>query len=51
MTELPRSLISHRVRAVDTRSVLEGEIRWSPLLSLWFTANAVTALVGDPKQA
>ncbi len=36
----------HRVQAVDHRSVLEGEVRWSPSLSLWFTANATVALVG-----
>jgi len=36
----------HRVQAVDHRSVLEGEVRLSPSLSLWFTANAMVALVG-----
>jgi fatty-acid desaturase len=46
MADLLRSLDTHRVRAVNARSVLDGEVRWSPLLSLWFTGNAVTALVG-----
>lgn len=36
----------HRVQARDDRSVLDGEVRWAPAQSLWFTGNALVALVG-----
>jgi fatty-acid desaturase len=46
MNELPQSLESHRVRADDQRSVLDGHVRYSPAKSLWFSGMALVATVG-----
>lgn len=46
MSTLPPSLVTHRVRAIDPASVLEGEVRWAPGKSLWFTTMALAAVIG-----
>lgn len=42
----PPSLRSHRVRAHEQSAVLQGQVRYAPLKSLWFSAMAVAAVVG-----
>jgi fatty-acid desaturase len=46
MNELPASLATHRVNAVNLASVTEGEVRWSPVKSIWFIAMSLASLVG-----
>lgn len=46
MQQLPESLKQHRVHATDGSAVLIGEVRFSPLKSLWFTTMAGGALIG-----
>jgi stearoyl-CoA desaturase (delta-9 desaturase) len=46
MTELPASLLRHRVTAPDVDSVTAGTVRWSPANSLWFLGMAGGAVVG-----
>ena len=46
MSALLPSLATHRVRAVDPASVMEGEVRWAPGKSLWFTTMALVAVIG-----
>ncbi|WP_156152765.1 MULTISPECIES: acyl-CoA desaturase [Pseudomonas] len=46
MTDLPESLKQHRVRTANVDSVLLGEVRYSPLKSLWLTGMSLAALVG-----
>jgi fatty-acid desaturase len=46
MPELPSSLVHHRVQAHDIDSVVHGEVRYSPLKSMWFFGMALAALVG-----
>jgi fatty-acid desaturase len=36
----------HRVRTSDPASVIEGEVRWSPVKSIWFIGMTLVALVG-----
>lgn len=36
----------HRVQAPHQESVLQGDVRWAPAASLWFTTMAVTTLIG-----
>ena len=43
---LPFSLHAHRVQAEDLAAVLEGEVRFAPLKSLWFSGMALAASVG-----
>lgn len=46
MQHLPESLNHHRVSTDDLNSVCEGEVRFSPLKSLWFVGMASAAIVG-----
>jgi fatty-acid desaturase len=46
MTELPKSLAAHRVRAGDDHSVVGGAVRYDPLKSAWLTGMACGAIVG-----
>jgi fatty-acid desaturase len=46
MQQLPESLNHHRVSTDDLNSVCEGEVRWSPVKSLWFIGMAGAAVVG-----
>jgi len=46
MSRLPRSLDGHRVRSVKLRSVIDGEVRYSPRKSLWILGLASAATVG-----
>jgi stearoyl-CoA desaturase (delta-9 desaturase) len=48
MAELPHGLATHRVRAADVASVVHGDVRWSPVKSLWFSGMAATAIIGGP---
>lgn len=46
MQTLPESLSHHRVRAIESSSVLLGQVRYAPMKSLWFAVMAIGALVG-----
>ena len=46
MQQLPESLSHHRVSTDDLNSVCEGEVRWSPVKSLWFIGMAGAAVAG-----
>src|SRR3982751_2410636 len=46
MDNLPRSLQSHRVHADDLCAVCDGEVRYSPLKSLWFLGMFSGTVVG-----
>jgi fatty-acid desaturase len=46
MQQLPESLNHHRVSTDDLNSVCEGEVRWSPVKSLWFIGMAGAAVGG-----
>jgi fatty-acid desaturase len=46
MQQLPESLSHHRVSTDDLNSVCEGEVRWSPVKSVWFVGMAVAAVIG-----
>lgn len=46
MTDLPESLRQHRIRTKNVDSVLLGEVRYSPVKSLWLTGMSLAALVG-----
>ncbi|AEF21567.1 acyl-CoA desaturase [Pseudomonas fulva] len=46
MNELPESLKQHRIRTANVASVLLGEVRYSPLKSLWLTGMFLAALIG-----
>lgn len=46
MSGIPSGLEHHRVQGGGASSVLEGAVRYAPLKSLWFTAMALSALVG-----
>ncbi len=43
---LPNSLQQHRVASVDPHSVVEGEIRYAPVKSMWFFGMASAAVIG-----
>ncbi len=48
---LPSSLGTHRVQtsqevAAAVRSVSQGQVRWEPVRSLWFSGMAIAAIVG-----
>jgi fatty-acid desaturase len=46
MSARPTSLQHHRASAAADDVVLAGVVRYSPVKSIWFTAMAVTAIVG-----
>jgi len=46
--ELPSSLRGHRMRTSKLRSVCEGDVRYAPAKSLWFTGMAAGAVIGGP---
>lgn len=46
MTSRPTSLEGHRVRASAVRSVVDGEVKYAPLRSLWFLGMASAAIFG-----
>lgn len=46
MNPLPESLKYHRVRTGPQRDVLQGEVIWEPVRSIWFIAMALGAAVG-----
>lgn len=46
VSDLPSSLILHRVQAHDIDSIVHGEVRYAPLKSMWFLGMALAALVG-----
>lgn len=46
MSPLPASLEGHRVRSLQLRSVVDGEVRYSPLKSFWFLGMASAAIIG-----
>jgi stearoyl-CoA desaturase (delta-9 desaturase) len=46
MNPLPESLKNHRVRTGPQRDVVQGEVTWEPVRSIWFIAMAVGAAVG-----
>ena len=46
MQQLPESLSHHRVSTDDLNSVCEGNVRWSPVKSLWFVGMAAAAVIG-----
>jgi fatty-acid desaturase len=48
---LPASLQAHRVRAEELAAVLEGEVHYAPLKSLWFSAMALAAIAGGAATA
>jgi stearoyl-CoA desaturase (delta-9 desaturase) len=46
MSELPASLLDHRVAATDIAVVCNGHVRWSPVKSLWFLAMLGGGVIG-----
>lgn len=40
------SLKGHRVHAADVESVVQGEVRYAPLKSVWFTGMGLSAVIG-----
>jgi stearoyl-CoA desaturase (delta-9 desaturase) len=46
MSRLPASLKGHRVRSLQLRSVVDGEVRYSPRKSFWFLGMASAATIG-----
>lgn len=46
MSELPASLLQHRVRSDAIDSVVHGSVHYAPLKSAWFNGMACAALVG-----
>jgi fatty-acid desaturase len=46
MDSLPKSLASHRVTADVLDAVLEGDVRFAPIKSLWFVSMTAAAVVG-----
>jgi stearoyl-CoA desaturase (delta-9 desaturase) len=46
MHELPASLRHHRAHADDIDSVVQGEVRYAPVKSLWFAGMGAAALIG-----
>jgi stearoyl-CoA desaturase (delta-9 desaturase) len=46
MSPLPDSLEGHRVRSLPQRSVVDGQVRFSPRKSLWFLGMASAATIG-----
>ncbi len=46
MHSLAPSLQSHRVRADAVRSVIEGDVVWEPVRSLWLTTMLLGAMAG-----
>jgi len=46
MSERPASLQRHRMQGPSGSSVTDGEVRYAPVKSLWFTGMATVAVVG-----
>jgi fatty-acid desaturase len=46
MTPLPASLDKHRVATNDLASVCVGQVRYSPVKSLWFIGMSTAAVIG-----
>src|SRR5450830_437185 len=46
MSFLPQSLMHHRAKATSHASVTEGEVRYAPMKSLWFTGMLLGAVIG-----
>jgi stearoyl-CoA desaturase (delta-9 desaturase) len=46
MSRLPASLEAHRVRSRQLRSVVDGEVRYSPRKSFWFLGMASAGTIG-----
>lgn len=46
MTLLPASVEGHRVRSLQLRSVVDGEVRYAPRKSFWFLGMAAAATIG-----
>ena len=43
---LPESLKTHRMQTCDEHGVIDGQVMWEPIRSLWFSIMAVGAIVG-----
>lgn len=50
MTERAANLLGHRARCADNNSVVDGEVRYAPIKSLWFIAMACAAVIGGANQ-
>ena len=46
MSERPASLQRHRMQGPSGSSVTDGEVRYAPVKSLWFTGMALVSVVG-----
>ncbi len=46
MFPMPESLQQHRATSASARSVIDGELAYSPIKSLWFCSMAGGALIG-----
>jgi len=46
MTIRAASLVGHRARCADDNSVVDGEVRYAPVKSLWLLTMAAGALIG-----
>ncbi len=46
MSPRPRHIMNHRVKAPSEISVLEGEVRYAPIKSLWFGGMVLGAVIG-----
>jgi hypothetical protein len=43
MTERAASLVGHRARCANNNSVVDGQVKYAPVKSLWFIAMACVA--------
>ena len=50
MKERIASLRGHRAHCADDNSVIDGEVRYAPIKSLWFMAMACAAAIGGSAQ-
>lgn len=46
LNELPASLSDHRIQSDDLDSVINGDVLWEPIRSIWFSGMALLAVVG-----
>ena len=46
MVQLPSSLMKHRVRAANERSVVDGRVRYAPAKSAWLSLMVLGASIG-----
>jgi fatty-acid desaturase len=46
MTELPASLLAHRVQSEASNSVVDGAVKYDPIKSLWLGGMAASAVAG-----